>query len=82
MQLHRLHPVQLAQVASLNVVKAYQNSPILLSHNKYHCMFWKGSIYVKHVAIEGLATDGGIQGNIVHATLALLKFHKVEPMVK
>src|SRR5882724_2077263 len=33
-----------------------------LPTNNYLCMYWKNNIYVQHVAIEGLATAGGIQG--------------------
>ena len=34
------------------------------------------------MAIEGLATAGGIQGNVADAALAILKHHEVEPAVK
>jgi len=37
---------------------------------------------VRHVAIEGLATAGGIQGAMANAMVAPLKFHKVEPTIK
>ena len=39
-------------------------------------------MYVQHIAIEGLATTGGIQGNIADASLTILKHHKVKPAVK
>ena len=45
-------------------------------------MFWRGGVYVQHVAIEGLAIAGSIQGNIADAALAILKHHEVEPAVK
>ena len=45
-------------------------------------MFWRGAGYVQCAAIEGLATAGGIQGNIADAALAILKHHEVEPAVK
>jgi len=70
------------EAASLDVAKAYQISPISPDHKKYLCIFWKGAVYVQHVAIKGLATAGGIQGNIPDATLAILKYHEVEPAVK
>jgi len=41
-------------------------------------MLWKGSVYVKHMAIEGLATAGGIQGNVADTSLAILKYCGVE----
>jgi len=37
---------------------------------------------MQHVAIEGLAMVGGIQGNLVDTTIALLKFHGVEPAIE
>jgi len=61
---------------------AYCNLPITPNHNKYLCVFWKGGIYVQHVAIEGLAMVGGIQENIADVTIALLKFHEVGPNIK
>src|SRR5882672_11862676 len=70
------------QAASLDVEKAYRNSPILPAHKRYLCVYWKGSVYVQHVAVKGLATAGGIQGCVADATLDLLKFHKLEPAVK
>jgi len=45
-------------------------------------MPWNGGVYLQHVTIEGLAMGGGIQGNIADATLAILKYHKVDPDVK
>jgi len=35
-------------------------------------MSWNNSIYVRHVAVEGLATAGRIQGNTVDALLDIL----------
>src|SRR5882724_6636102 len=43
---------------------------------------WENSIYMQHIAIERLAMAGGIQGNVVDTTIALLKFHGVEPTIK
>jgi len=45
-------------------------------------VFWKGDVYVQHVAIKGLATAGGIHGNVADATVAILKYHNIEPTVK
>src|SRR5882724_6368946 len=70
------------EATSLDIAKAYRNSPILPSHKKYLCVYWKGGVYVQHIAVEGLATAGGIQGTIVDATVALLKFHNIHPTIK
>ena len=43
---------------------------------------WHDQIYIQHVAIEGLATAGGIQGMVADACLAVLEFHGVKPIVK
>ncbi len=43
---------------------------------------WKDLIYVQHVAIEGLATTGGIQGTIADACITLLKWKGIHPVVK
>ena len=43
---------------------------------------WDGKIYVQHVAIEGLATAGGIQGTIADACIALLKWCSIAPVFK
>jgi len=45
-------------------------------------VYWKNGVYVQHIAIEGLATAGGIQGTVVDATVALLKFHNIQPTIK
>ena len=66
----------------LDIAKAYRNSPISPKHKKYLCILWKGGVYVQHIAIEGLATAGSIQGCVADVTLAILKFHKIEPAVK
>src|SRR6266481_5779649 len=60
------------QVASLDIEQAYHNSPILPRHKAYLASFWEGSIYVGHVAVEGLATAGGIQGSLADAMLDIL----------
>ena len=70
------------EVASLDIAKAYRNSPISPSQKKYLCMYWKNNVYVQHVVIEGLATAGGIQGSVTDVTVALLKFHKIDPAIK
>jgi len=70
------------QAVSFDISQVYHNSPITHIHKKYLCVFWKGGVYVQHVEIEGLATAGSIQGNVVDTTITLLKVHKVEPSIK
>jgi len=70
------------EAASLDIAKAYQNSPITPIHKKYLCVFCKNHIYIQHDTIEGLATAGGIQGAMADTMVALLKFHKVKPTIK
>ena len=43
---------------------------------------WEKKIYVQHVAIEGLATAGGIQGTIADTCIALLKWWGIGPVFK
>ena len=43
---------------------------------------WNGRIFVQHVAVEGLATAGGIQGTIADACVELLKWAGIHPVVK
>src|SRR5882724_8189088 len=43
---------------------------------------WQGRIYVQHVAIEGLATVGGIQGMVADACVLILKHHDIGPAMK
>jgi len=40
-------------------------------------MSWNNSIYVRHVAVEGLMTAGGIQGNATDALLDILQHHMI-----
>src|SRR6266481_9627667 len=68
--------------ASLDIAKAYRNSLISPAHKCYLPVMWKDLIYVQHVAIEGLATAGGIQGMIADTCIALLKWKGIHPVVK
>ena len=70
------------EATSLDIAKAYHNSPICPAHKKYLCIYWRDSVYIQHVAVKGLATAGGIQGNVADTTIALLKYHRVEPTIK
>jgi len=45
-------------------------------------MSWNTSIYVGHVAIEGLATANGIQGNVAKALLDILHHHNIPHVFK
>ena len=47
------------QAALLDITKAYRNSPITPAHKKYLCVYWKDSVYIQHIAIEGLTTLEG-----------------------
>jgi len=64
-------------VASLDIERAYHNSPIIPHHKPYLSISWNGSIYVRHVAVEGLTTAGGIQGNTTDALLDILWHHRI-----
>ena len=70
------------QVASLDIEHAYHNSPIIPHHKPYLAMCWNNSIYVGHVAVEGLMTAGGIQGNAVDALLDILWHHRIPHVFK
>jgi len=69
-------------VASLDITKAYRNSPILPKQKCYLAFMWQGKIYVQHVVIEGLTTASGIQGSIADACVIILKHNGVGPTVK
>ena len=43
---------------------------------------WQDQFFIQHVAIEGLATAGGIQGTIADACLMILKHHDITPIMK
>ena len=49
-------------------------------HKKYLAI--GGHVYVQHVAIEGLATVGGIQGMITATCIRILAHHGIHPVVK
>src|SRR5882724_6013149 len=70
------------QAASLDIEHAYHNSPIIPQHKPYLAMSWNDSIYVGHVAMEGLVTAGGIQGNAADALLDILRHHGIPHVFK
>jgi len=70
------------QAASLDIERAYHNSPIAPIHKPYLAVSWNDAIYVGHVAVEGLATAGGIQGCPADALLDILRHHGIEHVFK
>ena len=69
------------QATSLDISKAYRNSPILPEHKHYLLIIWRDSVYVQHVAIEGLAMARGIQGSLADACVLILKHQGIGPAV-
>ena len=67
---------------TLDIAKAYQNSPIVLGHKHFLSVMWENKIYVQHIAIEGLATAGGIQGTIADTCVTILKWQGIRPVFK
>src|SRR5882724_9833049 len=70
------------QAASLDIERAYHNSPIMPIHKPYLAISWQDKIFVGHVAVEGLATTGSIQGIPANALLDILHFHGIEHVFK
>ena len=42
-------------------------------HKKYVWIFWKNSVYIQHVAVEGQATVGEIQGSIAATVVEMAR---------
>src|SRR5882724_2138655 len=70
------------QAASLDIERAYHISPIVPIHKPYLAVLWQEKIYVGHVAVEGLAMAGGIQGTPADALLDIFQFHGIEHIFK
>ena len=70
------------EATTLDIAKAYRNSPIAPAHKPYLPIMWDTKIYVQHVAIEGLATAGGIQRSVADACIELLKHEGIHPVMK
>ena len=70
------------QAASLDIAKAYRNSPIIPDHKRYLAILWRGHVYIQHVAIEGLATAGGIQGTVADVCIQILAHHGIHPVIE
>jgi len=51
-------------------------------HKPYLAVSWNDTIYIGHVAVEGLATAGGIQGCPADALLDILRHHRIEHILK
>ena len=70
------------QAASLDIERAYHNSPIAPIHKPYLAISWQENIYVGHVAVEGLATAGSIQGTPADALIDIFQHHGIEHVFK
>src|SRR5882672_8287890 len=70
------------QAASLDIERAYHNSPIAPIHKPYLAVSWQDKVFIGHVAVDGLATAGGIQGTPADALLDILRFHNIEHVFK
>jgi len=70
------------QGASLDIILAYRNSPLLPRHKAYVASKWRNKIYVDHCAMEGLSSSGNIQGVPSDALVTLLKHHGVDEVLK
>src|SRR5882724_4185759 len=53
------------QAASLDIEQAYHNSPITPCHKPFLAVSWNKSIYIGHVAIEGLMTTVAFKGTLL-----------------
>jgi len=85
---HLWLPVQIAtclpgtEAATLDMIQAYWYSPIIPTHKKYLAVCWCDRIYMKHNAIEGLASAGGIQGTLADTCVEILSAHGIWPVFK
>ena len=70
------------QAASLDIERAYHNSLIAPIHKLYLAISWQENIYVGHVAVEGLATAGSIQGTPADALINIFQHHGIEYIFK
>src|SRR5882724_1832226 len=70
------------QAASLDIERAYHNSPIAQIHKPYLAVPWHDNIYVGNVVVEGLATAGGIQGTPFDTLLDILLHHGIRHVFK
>src|SRR5882724_2149233 len=68
------------EAATLDMVQAYRNSPIIPEHKKYLAVCWQDEIYIQHNAVEGLSSAGGIQGMPADACIKILRANDISPM--
>src|SRR5882724_9572991 len=71
-----------SQAASLDMIRAYRNSPLAPAHKPHVASMWHGSIYIDHCAMEGLSTAGNIQGGPADVLLAILHSKSIGPALK
>ena len=70
------------EAATLDMVQAYRNSPIIPEHKKYLAVCWRDEIYVQHNAVEGLSSAGGIQGTPADTCIEILHANDISPVFK
>src|SRR5882724_11355707 len=70
------------EAATLDMVQAYRNSPIILEHKKYLAVCWQDKIYIQHNTVEGLSSAGSIQGTPTNACIEILCANDIGPMFK
>jgi len=70
------------QVETLDMIQAYRNSPIIPAHKKYLAVCWQDGIYVQHNTIEGLSSEGRIQGTPADTCIEILCTNKITPVFK
>src|SRR5882672_3895252 len=68
--------------ATLDIIRAYRNSPLCPSHKAYVASMWHKKIYIDHCAMEGLSSSGNIQGVPADALVAIIKHHGVDNVLK
>jgi len=59
--------------ACLEIMSAYQNSPLVLAHKAYIALMWCNQIYIEHCAMEGLLSAENIQGYPADALIVIFK---------
>ena len=70
------------QAASLDIAKAYCNSPISPLHKPYIAVMWDNQIWTEHCVIFSLALSGDIQGTVADALINVLKHHSTDVTMK
>src|SRR5882724_9705139 len=70
------------EAATLDMVQAYRNSPIIPEHKKYLAVCWQDEIYIQHNAVEGLSSAGSIQGMPANACIEILHANDISPVFK